>query len=92
MDQPAIARPTCALLRQLASSDGIKASLVEVGGLAAVVQLLHAHPRNYPLLEQVGSSFAFLLALSLVIERKEAVYMAYLACHRACLACTELSR
>jgi hypothetical protein len=35
-----LARPLCALLRQLASSDGAKAALVEGGGLALLAALL----------------------------------------------------
>lgn len=54
MSQPAIARPALSLLRQLASSDGNKALVVEGGGLGLVSEVLAAHPANYALAEQAS--------------------------------------
>ncbi|GAB4823190.1 hypothetical protein N2152v2_010236 [Parachlorella kessleri] len=82
---PAIARPACSLLRQLASSDGVKAALLEAGGLEAVAQLLAQHPANYPLLEQgLG------LVTNMTLRQPEAAARAVeCGCADAILACLE---
>ena len=52
LSDASLARPLCALLRQLASNDGNKALLVEAGGLELLGALLAAHTGNPGTLEQ----------------------------------------
>eukprot|EP00976_Prorocentrum_cordatum_P117863 1196374-Prorocentrum_minimum.AAC.2 len=44
--KPALARPACALLRQLAGSDTVKPGIIQAGGLPAMIQIMQIHMEN----------------------------------------------
>ena len=53
MQNAALVRAAASLLRQLAGSDGVKATVVEDGGLELVTSALSQHSEHPGLLEQV---------------------------------------
>ena len=71
VEKSAVARPACALLRQLAGSDTIKPGIIKAGGLPAMIQIMQIHSQNQekaakgPEVATVEQAIGLLTAVSL---------------------------